>query len=357
MSDSSSKRISQAQIARELGYSQALISMALNGRKKGMSEKAYQRIWDYATQHGYSPRGMRLDTATDANSSTNIGYILRSPLKLANKSNFFSHVHQGLHDHLKEMRIKTIFLGSEDDIDGQSLTTPGAIPESVRGIAIMGEVQPPFLDSVKKLERPIVYISARATGHCHSVLSNESESAEKLVGHLYELGHRNFAWLGGNATMGRYDDRSLGVRNALRIRDLELEDRFSKKTKGADRKEGYDCAMEIIESAKGKLPTAWICLNGLMARGAINCLFQKGFRVGQDVSIAAFDMTNVCVEEHPTITSAAAHPEDMGAEAARILLDSINGGVKALLDVTIPSILVERESSGPCLAKAAKKRA
>ncbi len=359
MSDPSSRRISQAQIAKELGYSQALISMALNGRKKGMSEATYQRIWEYATQHGYSPRGMKLDTSSEANSSTTIGYILRSPLKLANKSNFFSHIHQGLHDHLKEKKIKTIFLGSEDDIDEQSLTTPGSIPDSVRGIAIMGEVQPAFLASVKKLDRPVVYISARATGHCHSVLSNEQESGEKLVDHLYNLGHRKFAWLGGNSSMGRYDDRSSSLNNALRIRNLELDPQFSKKTKGADRKEGYDCAQEIISAAKKeKLPTAWVCLNGLMARGAINCLFQKGYRVGQDVSVVAFDMTNVCTEEHPTITGASAHPEEMGEEAARILLNSIEGEAKALLDVTIPAVMVERESSGSCTpVKTARKRA
>ena len=63
MAPTTPKRISQTQIANELGYSQALVSMVLNSRKQGISEKAYQRIWDYATTHGYSPRGMSIDSS------------------------------------------------------------------------------------------------------------------------------------------------------------------------------------------------------------------------------------------------------------------------------------------------------
>ena len=114
MSQSKPKRISQTQIAKELGFSQALVSMALNGRKKGISETTYKTIWDYALENGYSPRGMNIETAKKTVSATTVGYILRSPLKLANKSNFFNHIHQGLYDYLDTQDINTVFLGSED---------------------------------------------------------------------------------------------------------------------------------------------------------------------------------------------------------------------------------------------------
>jgi LacI family transcriptional regulator len=53
--------VSQKQIARDLGVSQALVSMALNGRRAGMSRDNYQRIWDYAIQIGYRPKGMQIN--------------------------------------------------------------------------------------------------------------------------------------------------------------------------------------------------------------------------------------------------------------------------------------------------------
>lgn len=341
-------RISQTQIANELGFSQALVSMALNGRKKGISESTYKIIWDYAIQHGYSPRGMSIETAKENVSITTIGYILRSPLKLANKSNFFSHVHQGLHDRMNANGIKTIFLGSEDDIEDASKKAPLAISESVKGIAIMGEVKPEFFEKIRSLGRPIVYISSRAMGKCHSILSNEAESAELLVEHLCSLGHTKFVWLGGNQSMGRHHDRLSGLTRALQSRGLELESKFALKCSGADRKEGFEFARKVIEiGSNSEMPTAWICLNGLIARGAINYLFQNGYKVGKEISVAAIDMTTVCQEESPTITCAGADPEILGAEAGRILMTALSGESVALSDVTLPSKFLAGESTGP----------
>ena len=347
MSSQPAKRISQTQIAKELGYSQALVSMVLNGRKQGISEEAYKRIWDYAITNGYSPRGMSIDTVRESSTTTTVGYILRSPLKLANKSNFFNHVHQGMYDHLDQHGIKMVFLGSEDDIQVEKLPELQSMTKSVKGIAIMGEVESHFLEGVRKLNLPISYASARATGKCHSVLSNEQESGEMLVDHLYQLGHRKFAWLGGNKFLGRHKERFDGVVEALAKYDLSLEPDAIARLKGADRREGSNAAKQIVEANRDDLPTAWICLNSLMARGAISYLFQNGYRIPDDLSIAAIDMTNVCTEENPQITSASALPEDMGSEAARILMESINGSVKSLMDITLPAQLRILESTGP----------
>jgi len=351
------KRISQTQIAKELGYSQALVSMVLNGRKQGISEDAYKRIWDYATTHGYSPRGMSIDTVPGTTNAPVIGYILRSPLKLANKSNFFNHVHQGLYDHLDDNGVKLVFLGSETDIDVERLPEMRTLSNSVKGIVIMGEVKPAFLEGVRSLGLPIAYISSRATGKCHSVLANEEESCELLVDHLYQLGHRKFAWIGGNKSMGRHGDRFQGVVDALDRHKLSLAPNCISRQQGADRMEGHNAAKQIIEAVGEDLPTAWICLNGLMARGAISYLFQNGYRVPQDINITAIDMTNVCIEENPKITGASSLPEDMGSEAARILLQSLDGSVKSFMDITLPSLIRVLDSTGPAQTVQAIKKA
>ncbi|MDQ8186744.1 LacI family DNA-binding transcriptional regulator [Pelagicoccus sp. SDUM812002] len=340
------RRISQAQIAKEIGCSQALVSMALNGHTKGISEKTYNAIRELAAQQGYAPKGMKIEASLGELQQRTIGYILRSPLKLANKSNFFSHIHQGLHEHLQEHKLKTVYLGSEDDISDPGSTFSSHFSNSVRGIAIMGEVAPSFLSKVLETARPLVYISARASGQCHSILSNEHESGELLVKHLYDLGHRRFAWLGGGKPKGRHDDRLRAVEMALSKRSLKLEHAAGATLDGADRNEGYLAAKQILEQ-KQEVPTAWICLNGLMARGAINRLLQHQVEIGKRISVAAFDMTRICEEEHPTLTSAGADPEAMGREAGRILTQSIEANSAALTDLTLPAQLIVRESTGP----------
>jgi LacI family transcriptional regulator len=52
--------ISQQRIAQDLGVSQALVSLVLNGKRENISEESYQRIWNYALKLGYRPKGMKL---------------------------------------------------------------------------------------------------------------------------------------------------------------------------------------------------------------------------------------------------------------------------------------------------------
>ena len=94
-----------------------------------------------------------------------------------------------------------------------------------------------------------------------------------------------FAWLGGNKNMGRQIERFEGVEDALRERNLSINPKHIARSEGGDRMEGYKAAKHIVEGSKNDLPTAWICLNGLMARGAINFLFQNGYKVRQDVRL------------------------------------------------------------------------
>ncbi|MDQ8196777.1 LacI family DNA-binding transcriptional regulator [Pelagicoccus enzymogenes] len=347
MSSKSNKRVSQAQIAREAGCSQALVSLILNGRTKGIAAKSLEKVRRIAAQHGYSPRGMKLDEIAGADPIRTVGYLLRSPLKLANKSNFFSHIHQGLHEHLSQHQIKTVYLGSEDDFTGERHSLSEHLPSALKAIAVMGQINPGLLEELRLVGKPLVYISARATGKCHSVLSNEADSAELLVDHLYELGHRSFAWIGGTP-IGRREERLTALKAALKQRGLKLAPSFNIATVEADRNQGFDAAQQIHQTALSKgleMPTAWIGFNALMARGAINYLFQNGFRIPGDMSFAAFDMTRVCTEERPEITSAGSDPEKIGREAGRIILQAIEEESESLCDLTLPAHLSVRDTT------------
>lgn len=351
------KKISQSQIARELGVSQSLVSIVLNGRQEGISESTYERIWDYALKHGYSPKGMKMPGVGEAAPQVKtIGYFLRAPLRLANKSNFFSHVTQGLHDYLREKHVNMVFLGSELDYKPQELHKVGWQGKNLQGIVIMGQVAPSFLAAVRELGKPLVYVSARSPGFCHSVNSNEYQSAEQLVDHLYELGHRHFAYFGGMCARSRHEERQQALRMALKRHGLTLPNEAIFTDEEAERKEGYRAAEKLLQATLKPFPTAWMCVNGLMARGVLSRVFQAGLRLGEDVSVGAFDNTRVCGEELPGITSASALPEDLGREAGRIVLDpSLHGG-DSLLDVVLPSRFFARESTGPAPKRPSRRR-
>jgi LacI family transcriptional regulator len=341
-------RISQQQIARDLGLSQTLVSMVLNGRRKGVSEESYQQIWDHARRVGYQPKGMSPELLQGAQPETaTVGFILRSGLKLYSQSPFFGHVQHGLHDFLAGSGISLVFLGTEDHLDVKQLKELYGDRKVFRGLVVFGEVTRPFLHALKQLEPRIVSVSAQYPGLCHSVVYNEEQAAELLVQHLTDLGHREFAWLGGSRGMQRAKRRLEATMSALRLRNLALQPRFTAEVDGAERLEGRQAAEMIIKAAgKRHRPTAWICYNGTMARGAVNYLLQQGVKIPDDLSVATFDRTRLCEEEHPTLTGASVAPEELGRVAGEVLLKSSGEAKEMFADMVLASELIPRESTG-----------
>ncbi len=140
-------KISQQRIARDLGVSQALVSLVLNGRKNGINPDSYRKIWDHAVRLGYSPKGMRAEATPDSMGPRQVGLIMRSGLHLANPSNFFTQVQHGLHAALLAAGVSTVLLGPEENLDERLLGRLLQTQSNATGIVILGEVKLPFLRS------------------------------------------------------------------------------------------------------------------------------------------------------------------------------------------------------------------
>ncbi len=340
-------RISQQQIARDLGLSQTLVSMVLNGRRHGVSEESYRQIWSHARRVGYKPKGMSPELVEEGKTAT-VGFILRSGLKLYSQSPFFGHVQHGLHEALTAQGISLVYLGTEDHLEVRQLKELYGDRKVFRGLVVFGEVKRAFLHALKQLEPRIVTVSAQYPGLCHSVVYNEEQAAELIVQHLADLGHREFAWLGGNRGMQRPQRRLEATVSALRLRNLTINPKFIVEVDDADRLEGRQAAELMLKAASHRhRPTAWICYNGTMARGAVNCLLQQGLRIPADISIATFDRTRLCEEELPTLTGASVAPEELGRVAAEVLLRSSGESKEMFSDMVLASELIPRDSTGP----------
>jgi len=344
------KRISQSQIAKELGVSQSLVSLVLNGRRDGVSDESYSKIWQVAVNNGYAPRGMQQVHSPEAKCNY-VGLVHRSGLKLDQPSNTFSHVQQGLFKVLQQYRISTTFLGGEGDLNERKLIELLGQRDPLQGIVMLGEVCGSFMRALSELRVSLLSVYASAPGLCHSVSPNEKESLYQIVEHLVGLGHKRFAWLGGNSQLSRHEMRLQALRDCLSVRGIELDDRYVVSVEKGDRQEGFDTADELMNRVKQGSqpgPTAWICHNGLMARGAHQFALLRGIRIPEDVSLAAVDRTRVCTEIHPDLTSASSNPELIGEEAAKLLCRADEPGEnRILVDLVIPSEFSVGETSGP----------
>ncbi len=341
------KKVSQTNLAKELGISQALVSLVLNGRRQGINPETYERIWAHAVKRGYHPKGMHL-ASSPAVQARQVGFILRAPLRLHTQSNYFGHVQHGLHTGLETRGFATTFLGAEDLLDLEKLRRFFPAGHLFQGVVLLGEVSRSFLADLRTVERRIVAVSARYSGLCHSVVGNEPQALDSLLHHLHGLGHRRIGWLGGNVGLGRHESRFEAFKAALRAVDLPFVERYAVALQQADRAEGVEAVHQLAGKMKQKdFPTAFVCYNTLMAAGAVRAFSREGWKVPGDVSIASADISPLAMSESPRITATGTSPDKLGEAAARLVLDSTGAEDECFTDLMLPAQLYVGETTGP----------
>lgn len=346
------RRISQQSIARELGVSQALVSLTLNGQRDRISPDTYQRIWDYALQAGYQPKGIKLDgLPTDAR-TRQIGVILRAGLNLHTQGSYFSHVMHGLNAAVLDLGYTTAFLGAEDSLGAERLARLFGPAHALKGVVLMGEVGAAFLDRLRAHTPHIVVVSARHPGLCHSVLGNELQALRLLVQHLHDLGHQRLGWIGGNVGLGRHETRLAAFKSAQQALGLKHDPRYNALRQEGDRSEGSEAMLSLLPLLKrADFPTAFVTYNIHMAIGAVRVLQRAGQHVPADISVAGADFSSTASTITPRITSAGCDPVQLGRSAAELAIGREERSDGNYHDLMLASQLYIGESTGPVTAR------
>ncbi|MEZ5414200.1 MAG: LacI family DNA-binding transcriptional regulator [Opitutaceae bacterium] len=342
------RRVSQTQLAKELGVSQALVSLVLNGRKEGINAETYQRIWDHAVSCGYQPRGMKFERLPRRAMLRQVGIILRSGLNIHTQGSYFNHVLHGLHTVLAEQGHAAVFLGSEDGLKRARLRQYFPTGHALQGVVLFGEVKSSFLRLLQDFVGNIVAVSARHTGHCHSVVGNEPQALAAIVKHLHDLGHRRIGWLGGNAGLGRHESRHQAYVEALKLHHLAADERYAVYLQQGDRAEGSEAILKLLPLRKNRdFPTAFITYNLHMAIGAAQTLEREGLSVPGAISVAAADYSPLAREVKPHITAAGCEAERLGDAAGKLIMDSARRDDGWFQDLILPAELYLGQSTGP----------
>lgn len=341
-------RTSQSQIARDLGLSQTLVSMVLNGRRHGVSEESYRQIWFHARQVGYKPKGMNPELAGEVQASM-VGFILGSGL--TSGSPLCGVIQHQLHEALSAHHLSLLYFGGEEHLELRKLKEFYGERKMLRGLVILGEVKRTFLHALRKFEPRIVSVAAQYPGLCHSVTGNEDQAAVLLAQHLAGLGHREFAWLGANRNVLFSRRRFEAIQKALNLQGLSIHSKFFIEAGGTACLDGAKAAELLLKASdRRRKATAWICCSETVARGAVNFLLRQRVRIPGDISVAAFDRTHLDEGDHPTLTTAGVSPEKLGRLAVEMLLRRHKTVGETFSDTVLASDLVAGESTGACTA-------
>jgi DNA-binding LacI/PurR family transcriptional regulator len=161
----------------------------------------------------------------------------------------------------------------------------------------------------------------------------------KLASYLYSLGHRRIGYVGHHASLGPIHERVQSLRDATgKHPGLEIE-----TAAGDDSLEGGRQAARVL-LARSPRPTALVCVNDVMAVGALREVRARGLRSPEDVSVTGFDNVTLAQFSVPTLTTVHIPRDQIG----RVICECLMGtaGAAAQEHVIEPELVV-RDSTGP----------
>ena len=93
-------------------------------------------------------------------------------------------------------------------------------------------------------------------------------------------------------------------------------------------------------------PTGVFAPSDVMAVGALDAIATRGLRCPEDVSVVGYNDIPVSRFVSPPLTTIEMPAEELGAEAARMALDSIADPTPRGQTVVLPARLIVRRSTG-----------
>jgi DNA-binding LacI/PurR family transcriptional regulator len=219
------------------------------------------------------------------------------------------------------------------------------IGRRVAGLAaIVSEMDADLIEELNGNRIPVVFYDVGAPRrNITNIRVNYRRGMETLISYLYSLGHRRVGFVGHHATLGPINERAKVLLDAAsRYAGLQVD-----AAADTDTLEGGRRAARALLGASPRL-TAMVCVNDVMAVGALRELRERGLRVPEDVSVTGFDNVNLAQFCHPALTTVHIPRDQIG----RTICECLMKRERVLLEheFVVDPELVLRDSTGPAAA-------
>jgi DNA-binding LacI/PurR family transcriptional regulator len=327
------------QIAEELGVSVMTVSRALNGRLKG-AEATRLRVLAAAERLKYRPN--RLVHAIKSGRSHTVGVMISV------RSSFNGKIIHGIHDALAKHNYLPVlhFHGvgpraSRDQVELKYLHR--LLDQRVDGIIFWPSdetVSQMYLKEVWDRGLPLVAVDRRLPLTKADFSGTDDLAGGRLVAeHLLALGHRRLGHITGEPWVSTYADRRQGFEQTVaRQRGVDLSVAECTKV------DSGPAALAML--SQRDRPTAIFVPHDRMVPPIYEVAESLGLEIGRDVAVIGFGALEDMLWLRPRLATVDQQPYEIGRNAARLLLDRIEGRVTGdrARSVRITPTIVARQS-------------
>jgi LacI family transcriptional regulator len=195
---------------------------------------------------------------------------------------------------------------------------------------------------------PTVVVANHDTANEYdSVVDDDLAGAALVVDHLVAPGHRHIAHTsaatkGGQWTRRPEQVRSEGYRQAMHAHGLD--EAVAVAGTSYSEEAGYQAGRELLD--RPGRPTAIFAGADFAALGVLRAAKELGLRIPADLSLVGYDNTILAASAPISLTSVDQAAHDLGATAARLLCERMDGRSRSVLTSTAPQLVV-RDTTGP----------
>ncbi len=333
-------------IAKEAGVSPSTVSRVLTQSAR-VSEAKRRRVEEVIRKYDYRPNSLAKGLAS---SRTKVIGLLASDLI----NPYYSQLLTECTREIDALGYYPVVFSSMNSYELEVRYLQKLFDLRVDAIILMGGksdqlvTDPEYADLINRMAEsvPVVTTGKVEGARCWQVAIDEARGVDLAMEHLFSLGHRHIAMIGGRGDVKSTYEKRVRYKSILRNYGITYRERYvTESNYGMDG--GYEGMKQLFDTNR-TLPTSVMAINDFSAVGVMRFVKERGMRIPEDLSLVSFDNTILAEAVLPRLTSVCYDYATFGKTVADTAVRLINGEDVPVVQ-QIPSRLILRNSTAEIL--------
>lgn len=327
------RRVTIKDVAEHAGVSSATVSRTLHNHPR-ISEATKERVFRAAELLNYRSQLYRGNE-----SLRSIGLVLPTAAEGLFAHPFFVELVRGISTFAQSNGYLTTYGFSGDEQEQLQILERYVRSDAITGLILLAVYQKDAcIDFLAGQHVPFTVVGRpEVAGDLVWVDNDNFHAMYDVVNKLVEGGCRRIAFIGGPLEMNVTRDRLEGYRMALANRGVSVDARLVGHAPAFSPRSGYQVMKQLLD---GHEPDAVVTTDDFLSLGAVRALEECG--IGE-IPCVGFNNTRTVSEQAPGLSSVEIYPDQLGREAARLLIEIIDSGSPSENHVIVPTTLVDPE--------------
>ncbi|WP_308797688.1 LacI family DNA-binding transcriptional regulator [Agromyces silvae] len=193
---------------------------------------------------------------------------------------------------------------------------------------------------------PTVLVDARPPSDTYSAVRTDHVAGGCLAtAHLLSSGRQRVDFLSTPAVVPQIADRIAGAKTAFRVHGLDPNSLGVWYSGGPAPSSGASVVERILALPRAERPEGFVVSNDVLAIEVMHAMLREGIRIPDDIAVVGYDDIPWAEAAAIPLSSVRQQSVEMGAIAARVLLDQITDEDAPREDCILAPELIVRESS------------